>query len=58
MNHCKLTSGHLYCGPRKKVLKSIMSLLSLDAQNVSHLLRTKQFQVMFHSDFIAPVQNL
>ena len=30
MNHCKLTSGHLCCGLKKKFLKSIMNLLSLD----------------------------
>jgi hypothetical protein len=58
MNHCKLTSGHHYCGLKKKFLKSIMNLLSLDTQNASHLLRTKQFQVMFNSDSIDLVQNI
>jgi hypothetical protein len=58
MNHRKLTSGHLYCGHKNKFLKSIINLLSLDTQNVSHLLHTKQFQVMFNSDFIDLVQNI
>jgi hypothetical protein len=58
MNHCKLTSGRLYYGLTKKFLKGIMNLLSLVSQNVSHLLRTKQFQVMFHSLFDHLFPNL
>ena len=58
MNHCKLTSGCLYYGLRKNFLKSIMNLLSLVFQNVSHLLHTKQFQVMFHSLFNHVFRNI
>jgi hypothetical protein len=46
MNHCK-TKSLLWS---QKEIFEYNDLLSLDAQNVSHLLLTKQFQVMFHSD--------